>query len=144
MLKKLVDTNIFIDRFVNPERFKGIFLSEGLVYLSAVVLMEIRAGAHSKEALKAVQELSNYFKRVGRIIVPTLKDYQQAGELIAKLQKSKGYNIIKSSSITNDCLIASSAKNSGAMVYTQNKRDFEAIHTVFDFRIVWVDVSDPF
>jgi len=61
MLKKLVDTNIFIDRFMNPERFKGLFLSEGLVYLSAVVLMEIRAGAHSKEALKAVQELSNYF-----------------------------------------------------------------------------------
>jgi hypothetical protein len=77
MLKKLVDTNIFIDRFMNPDRFKGLFLSEGLVYLSAVVLMEIRAGAHSKEALKAVQELSNYFKRVERIIVPTLKDYQQ-------------------------------------------------------------------
>ena len=135
MLKKLVDTNIFIDRFMNPERLKGLFLSAGLVYLSAVVLMEIKAGAHSKEALKAVQELSNYFKRVERIIVPTLKDYQQAGEIIAKLQESKGYNIRKSSSITNDCLIASSAKNAGAMVYTQNKRDFEAIHTVFDFQI---------
>jgi len=66
------------------------------------------------------------------------KDYQQAGEIIAKLQESKGYNIRKSSSITNDCLIASSAKNVGAMVYTQNKRDFEAIHTVFDFQIVCV------
>jgi len=39
----------------SPERFKGLFLSEGLVYLSAVVLMEIGAGAHSKEVLKAVQ-----------------------------------------------------------------------------------------
>jgi predicted nucleic acid-binding protein len=138
MLKKLVDTNIFIDRFIDPENFKGLFLSAGFVCLSAVVLMEIRAGAHSKEALKAVQELSNYFKRVERIIVPTLKDYQQAGEIIAKLQESKGYNISKSSSITNDCLIAASAKNAGATVYTQNKRDFEAIHTVFDFKVVCV------
>ena len=138
MLKKLVDTNIFIDRFSDPENFKGLFLSAGFVCLSAVVLMEIRAGAHSKEALKAVQELSNYFKRVERIIVPTLKDYQQAGEIIAKLQESKGYNIRKSSSITNDCLIAASAKNAGATVYTQNKRDFEAIHTVFDFQVVCV------
>ncbi len=38
MLKKLIDTNIFIDRFANPELCKEIFLSEGFVYLSSVVL----------------------------------------------------------------------------------------------------------
>jgi len=30
MLKKLIDTNIFIDRFSNPDLFKDIFLSEGI------------------------------------------------------------------------------------------------------------------
>jgi predicted nucleic acid-binding protein len=53
MLKELIDTNIFIDRFLNPDLYKDIFLSEGLVYLSSIVLMEFRAGAHSKEAIKA-------------------------------------------------------------------------------------------
>lgn len=61
MLKKLVDTNILIDRFLEPELHKDIFLSEGLVYLSAVVYMELRAGAHTKEGVRAVTELLNHF-----------------------------------------------------------------------------------
>jgi predicted nucleic acid-binding protein len=121
MLKELIDTNIFIDRFLNPDLYKDIFLSEGLVYLSSIVLMEFRAGAHSKEAIKAVYELYELFTRVNRIAVPTAKDYERAGELIAKLQVVKGYNIKKSASITNDCIIASSARTIGATVYTQNR-----------------------
>jgi len=135
MLKKLIDTNIFIDRFSDPDLHKDIFLSEGLVYLSSIVLMELKAGAHSKEAVKAVQELFDYFKRVNRIVVPSLKDYESAGEIVAKLQISKGYEIKKSSSITNDCLIAASAKSIGAVVYSQNKKDFMAIREVFDFKV---------
>jgi predicted nucleic acid-binding protein len=121
MLKKLIDTNIFIDRFLDPDLYKDIFLSEGLVYLSSIVLMELRAGAHSKEAIKAVYELYELFTRVNRIAVPTAKDYERAGELIAKLQVVNGYNIKKSASITNDCIIASSARTIGATVYTQNR-----------------------
>jgi predicted nucleic acid-binding protein len=138
MLKKLIDTNIFIDRFLNPDLYKDIFLSEGLVYLSSIVLMELRAGAHSKEAIKAVYELYELFTRVNRIAVPTAKDYERAGELIAKLQVVKGYNIKKSASITNDCIIASSARTIGATVYTQNRKDFEAILEVTDFKVVFV------
>jgi predicted nucleic acid-binding protein len=138
MLKKLIDTNIFIDRFLDPDLYKDIFLSEGLVYLSSIVLMELRAGAHSKEAIKAVYELYELFTRVNRIAVPTAKDYERAGELIAKLQVVKGYNIKKSASITNDCIIASSARTIGATVYTQNRKDFEAILEVTDFKVVFV------
>ncbi|MGA1871980.1 MAG: type II toxin-antitoxin system VapC family toxin [bacterium] len=85
MLRKFVDTNIFIDRLANPEIYKEIFLSEGYVYLSSIVFMELRAGAHTKEAIKAINELKTFFKRVNRIIVPTLKDYENAGEIIATL-----------------------------------------------------------
>lgn len=98
--------------------------------------MELKAGAHSKEAVKAVQELFDYFKRINRIVVPSLKDYESAGEIVAKLQISKGYEIKKSSSITNDCLIAASAKNVGAVLYTQNRKDFLAIKDVFDFKVI--------
>lgn len=138
MLKKLIDTNIFIDRFSNPDFHKDLFLSEGLVYASSIVLMEIRAGAHTKEAVHAYNDLSNFFRRVDRIIVPSVRDFEKAGEIIAALQSSKGYDIKKSASITNDCLLAASARNIGAVVYTQNKKDFKAIKDVFSFEVSFV------
>lgn len=137
MLKKLIDTNIFIDRFLNPDLHRAIFLSEGLIYLSAVVLMELRAGAHTREAVKAVYDLHGHFKRVGRVVIPSATDYERAGEIIARLQREKGYGIRKSASITNDCLIASSARSIGATVCTQNKKDFEAIRELMRFNVVF-------
>lgn len=138
MLKKLVDTNIFIDRFSNPNLYKDLFLSDGLVYMSSVVLMEIKAGAHTKEAVKAVYELAGFFRKVDRIVLPTIRDYEQAGEIISKLQSIKGYEIRKSASITNDALIAASARSIGAVLFTQNKKDFAAIKDVFDFKVCFV------
>ena len=138
MLKKLIDTNIFIDRFANPDLYKDIFLSEGFVYLSAVVLMELRGGTHSPDALKAMNDLADLFKKVDRIILPSIKDYEQAGEIISKLQVKKGYEIKKCASITNDALIAASARHQGAVVFTQNKKDFESIREVFDFKLSFV------
>lgn len=138
MLKKLIDTNIFIDRFLNPEAYQDIFLSEGLVYLSSVVSMELRAGAHTREAIQAYNELRNLFRRVDRIVVPSAKDYEQAGEIIAGLQSVKGYEIKKCASIANDCLLAVSARSMGAVLYTQNRKDFEAIHDIFDFKVSFV------
>lgn len=139
MIKKLVDTNIFIDRFSNPALYKDVFLSDGLVYLSSVVLMELRAGAHTKEAVKTVNDLVEFFVRVNRVITPTLRDYQQAGEIISDLQNSKGYEIRKAASITNDCLLAASARSMGATLFTQNGKDFLAIHDVFDFKVYIVN-----
>lgn len=135
MLKKLIDTNIFIDRFENPELFKGIFQSQGLVFLSAVVLMELRAGAHDRHALNAVHQLYYFFRKTDRLVVPSVADYERAGMIIAQLQKIRGFEIRKLASITNDCLIAASAKSIGAVVYTRNRKDFEAIHDVFDCRV---------
>lgn len=63
MLKKLIDTNIFIDRLGNPDLYQEIFLSDGFVFLSSVVLMELRAGAHTKDAVNAVDDLGNFFKK---------------------------------------------------------------------------------
>ena len=138
MLKKLIDTNIFIDRFSNQDLYKEIFLSEGFVYLSSVVLMELRAGAHIKESINAVSEIGDFFRKVDRIVIPAMKDFERAGEILSELQSVKGYDIKKSVSITNDCLIAVSARSIGAVLYTQNKKDFQAILDVFDFKVSFV------
>jgi hypothetical protein len=137
MLRKLIDTNVFIDRFLNPDLHRDIFLSQGLTYLSAVVFMELRAGAHTREAIKAVYDLYGHFTRVNRLVIPSAADYERAGEIVARLQTVKGYSVRKSASITNDCLIASSARNMGATLYTQNRKDFAAIQELMPFRVVF-------
>ena len=100
--------------------------------------MELLAGAHTKEAAKAVYELYSHFRLAGRLVLPSAGDYERAGGIIAKLQSEKRYTIKKSASITNDCLIASSARSIGATLYTQNKKDFEAIREIIPLKVVFV------
>ncbi|MCC7202354.1 MAG: PIN domain-containing protein [Nitrospirae bacterium] len=138
MIKKVIDTNIFIDRFSNPDLYSEIFLSTGIIYLSSIVYMELRAGAHTKKALKAINEIFYLFRQVNRIWAPSITDYEKAAELISRLHVAKGYTIKKSASITNDCLIAASVRSMGATLYTQNKKDFIAIRDVLDFKVIFV------
>ena len=58
-----------------------------------------------------------------------------AGQILAKLQREKGYDLKKTASLASDCLIAASARNLGASVITQNARDFVAIADVIDVEI---------
>ena len=114
--------------------------SNGLwpVCLSSVVLMELLAGAHSKNEKNKIKSLIDLFKRLGRIITPSERDYEQAGEILLRLQNIKGYDLKKCDSISNDCLVAASAKGIGAIVYTQNRKDFQAIQDVFNFKVVFI------
>jgi predicted nucleic acid-binding protein len=100
--------------------------------------MELRAGAHTKDAIKAISELLNHFTQAGRLVIPSAGDYERAGAIIAKLQSEKGYTVKKSASITNDCLIAASTRSLGATVYTQNRKDFEAIRTIMPLKVIFV------
>ena len=138
MIKKVLDTNIYIDLFTNPYLYEDIFISEGPIYLSSVVLMELLAGAHAKNGKRRIKSLAGLFKKLRRILIPTDLDYEQAGEILIRLQNIKGYNIRKSASITNDCLIAASVRSIGGVLYTQNKKDFQAIQDVFDFKVSFV------
>ncbi len=138
MTKKVLDTNIYIDLFTNPALYEDIFISEGSIYLSSIVLMELLAGAHAKNEKIRIKSLAGLFKKLGRILIPTGWAYEQAGEILIRLQNIKGYDIRKSASITNDCLIAASVRGIGGVLYTQNKKDFQAIKDVFDFKVSFV------
>lgn len=138
MIKKVIDTNIYIDLFTNPNLYENIFISEGPIYLSSVVFMELLAGAHAKNEKKKIKSLAGLFKKLGRFLIPTGANYEQAGEILVRLQNIKGYNIRKSASITSDCLIAASVRSIGGVLYTQNKKDFQSIQDVFDFKVSFV------
>jgi len=97
--------------------------AQGPLWLSAVVLEELYAGV-SRQDLKVVERLERDFDRAGRILVPNLSDWAQAGKVLALLGAEYGYEEIGKARLTNDALIAMSAGRQGITVITANERDF--------------------
>jgi predicted nucleic acid-binding protein len=93
------------------------------VWLSAVVLEELYAGA-TERARHAVERLERDFGRVRRLLVPDLRDWTQAGKVLARLGARYDYERIGKARLINDALIATSAGRAGITVITGNARDF--------------------
>lgn len=138
MERVIIDTNIYID-WLNDGRHESVlFQREAVKYLSAVVLMELFAGAFSARDRRLVREVSSAFGKAGRILVPTASIYEDAGEVLRRLQDSHGYNVAGAYGLMNDVLIALSARSIGATVVTQNGRDFAAIRSIRPFKMALI------
>jgi predicted nucleic acid-binding protein len=87
------------------------------------VLEELYAGV-SRRDRKVVERLERDFQRAGRILVPSLSDWAQAGKVLALIASEYGYEQIGRGRLTNDALIAMSAGRCGITVITANERDF--------------------
>lgn len=102
-------------------------LSSGsIVWLSAVVLEELYAGA-GKRSREVVQRLEEDFEGAKRILVPNLSDWTQTGQVLARLAAKYTYEQIGQGRLTNDALIAMSAGRTGTRVLTTNERDFRRL-----------------
>jgi predicted nucleic acid-binding protein len=136
MRRVVIDTNVYIDWINRGQHEEVLFERETVKYLSAVVLMELRAGAFSPRDRRILRGLEAAFERAGRILTPSRGVFAEAGDALRRLQADRGYDIGASHSIANDVLIALSARSIGATVVTQNERDFRAIHSVRPFRLL--------
>ena len=96
------------------------------LWLSAVVLEELYAGAGSGER-RAVERLERDFDMVKRILVPNLSDWILTGRVLARLAAKYGYEQIGQGRLTNDALIAMSARRLGIRVLTANERDYRRL-----------------
>jgi predicted nucleic acid-binding protein len=138
MRRLVIDSGVYID-WINAGRHEDILLDRGSVkYLSAVVLMELGAGAFSVRERRLVHRLEATFLRTGRVVSPTPAVYSEAGDILRRLQSERGYNIKRGHSIVNDVLIALSARSIGAVVATENARDFQAIQSLRTFALTLV------
>jgi predicted nucleic acid-binding protein len=99
------------------------WVRETPLWLSAVVLEELYAGAKPRDH-KIVEKLEQDFERAGRVLVPLLSDWSNAGRILARLGQKYGYEQIGRARLTNDALIAASASRMGVQVITANQRDF--------------------
>lgn len=131
MRKAIFDTNVFID-WLRQGIHGDLMLSRDFTrYMSAVVQMELRAGAETLRAKRALDELFSTYDRVGRIVVPSSDTFNRAGQILRRL-RAKGREI-RRASMVNDVLIAVSARSIGATVFTADTSDFEAIAEVYPF-----------
>ena len=116
MQRILIDKNVYID-WINDGLYEPIiFRRDAVKHLSAVVIMELAAGAFSVRDRRLVREVVSAFGRVGRILAPTVSMYQEAGEVLRRLQESLGYTLAGAHGLANDVLIALSARSIGAVV----------------------------
>lgn len=117
MQRIIIDTNVYID-WINDGQYEAvIFQREAVKHLSTVVMMELAAGAFSVRDRRLVRDVALVFARAGRILAPTVSTHQDTVEVLRQLL---GYTVAKAYGLTNDVLIALSARSIGAVVVTQN------------------------
>jgi predicted nucleic acid-binding protein len=131
--RTLLDTNVYID-WLNQGLREEIVIGAGRVrILSAVVLMELRAGATTRSAVSAVDTLSRAYMKAQRLVAPSPTLYADAGRLL--LQLRKGSREVRRASLVSDALIALTARSLGATVITRDGSDFAAIRKHCDFSL---------
>lgn len=135
MRRLIIDTNLYIDWLNVGTHEPILFQPDAVKFMSAVVMMELLAGAHAVGDRPRLQDLFRTFTKLDRIITPSSSTYQEAGEVLRELQISHGYHLRKSPSLANDVLIALSARTVGGTVVTQNKQDFLAIQSIRPFKL---------
>ncbi len=122
----LLDTSVYIDALrLGPDSPATVrrWVGGRILWLSAVVLEELYAGAKPKDR-GIIARLESGFARAGRILVPTVEDWVETGLVLAQVGSKYGFEQIGRGRLTNDALIALSAARRGCTVLTANLRDF--------------------
>jgi len=137
LVKIVLDASIYIP-FINAGITYPVLDLEyesPFIYMSAVVIEELYAGASDRDTIKLLDRLYGTFEDIGRLITPDASDWQKTGKVIAKLGRKYGFEEKFLTKITNDVLIALSARKIGAVVVTNNIKDFLRIKEFADFKM---------
>ena len=139
-----LDTNVYIRALRNGDRIsalKRFLLKTGTrVRLSAVVALELRAGARTTAQTQTVSDLVASYESRGRVIVPSLAAYVESGRVLATLGAQGGVDVSRSGSLVNDVLIATSCREAQVQLVTENSRDFAMLQRYLrGFRFVAAD-----
>src|SRR2546427_6802855 len=113
MRRVVIDTSLYVD-WLNVGRHEDVlFARDAVKYLSAVVILELYAGARSPRDRRIVGNVVAAFDRASRLLVPSGMVYEEAGHVLRALQQSRGRQAARSGSHANGVLIALSARPIG-------------------------------
>lgn len=139
--KAVPDTSFLIEHF-RKGTIQETFLNLTRYYhitFSAVVLMELHAGAFDPKEQKLVDQIARNFT----VISVTERQWYVCGEIMMKLRRDKKIDRERIKGLLADILIAVSARNTGAVLITKNDKDFKIIREVYDFKYVAVGRGNP-
>lgn len=139
----LLDTSLYMALFRHPGTIDvERAISGGELWLSAVVLEELYAGA-DRHQLRMIEILERGFAANARLLVPALEDWKQTGVVLSRLALTYGYEEIRRGRLTNDALMAVSAGRCGASLRTLNRKDFALLAEFwqFDWQLVSLSAS---
>lgn len=136
-VKVIFDTSVYIPFINQGVAYPAFELKFGkpVLYMSAVVIEELYAGAFDDLSIKLLDKMYETFENIGRLIVPEASDWQKTGKVVARLGKKYGFEDKFLSRIVNDVLIALSARRTGAILITHNTKDFLSIKEFVDFKM---------
>jgi predicted nucleic acid-binding protein len=118
MRRLIIDTNLYIDWLNTGKHTAFLFQSDTVKFMSAVVMLELLAGAHTVRDQTRLHDLFRTFRKLGRVLTPSAETYEEAGGVLRQLQAHHGYQLRQRYSLTNDVLIALSVRSVGGTVVT--------------------------
>ena len=128
--KVLFDTNVYIEAIQGwPETDAYQLLLSALprTYLSAVVVQELYAGTLDAFGERLVETFVRQTEKTGRIIIPTYRDWKETGRILARIGRQEPAQRTRIPRLVNDVLLAMSAAQIGATLFTFNGEDFRLI-----------------
>ena len=130
----IFDTSVLINNQRTGRYSERIASQPGRIRNSSVVLAELWRGATQLAERSFVGAL----EKSRPVLTPTESNWLESGQILAKIQKDRGYEPHKLRDLHFDVLIALTARSSGARLITSNRADFELIRAYKDFQLeVW-------
>jgi predicted nucleic acid-binding protein len=140
--KSIYDTSMYINAIRNRTYYEQLLphfaRTLPTTYFCAVVAQELKAGCSTPAAFSRVESFVRPFRRTGRLITPTFTDWEETGDLLARILREQPRLKDKLPQLINDSLIALCGLRLGAVVYTANREDFALIQRYkrFHFAVV--------
>ena len=136
MTRYTLDSNLYIEAARDAaqaeelEVFSSAFLP--FLYLHAVVVQELLAGATSPEWQREIQRgIVRPFERRDRLLVPSYRSWRRSGEIVFELVQNNELTAGGvGRSFMNDALLAASCRDTGVVLITRNLADFRRIARV--------------
>src|SRR6267154_4754755 len=130
--KYVLDTNLYIDAIRHPVEGAAldVFLERNApyIYMSAVVMQELRAGAITDASARALDKgIFEVFERRGRVAGPSVLSFKECGRILAALFRQDGVPFKeRPRSLVNDILLAITCRENGITLVTADG-DFQMI-----------------
>lgn len=130
----IFDTSVLVDLLRTGRHQDRIDSISGLIRSSAVVLAELWRGATQVQEQRLLVSLEKNHP----IVSPTIEQWMESGQILARMVKAKGFRPEKVRDLHFDVLIALTARSYGARLITSNRSDFELICSFRSFKLeVW-------